>query len=87
MKNLGLNPIKADLNDVESLKKAITDVTTVLHLAALADDWASWEDLYRVNVQGLENLSKLLSRQEGDFVVTFCGSIPARKFSRFVCHV
>ena len=56
IENLGLTPVKADLNDTQSLKKAIVDVTSVLHLAARADDWASWNDLYKANIEGLENL-------------------------------
>jgi nucleoside-diphosphate-sugar epimerase len=56
VEKLGLNPIKADLNDISSLKIAIKDVTSVIHLAARADDWASWKELYRANVEGIENL-------------------------------
>lgn len=55
IEKLGFNPIKADLTG-RSLKSALTDVTTVIHLAARADDWATWDELYRVNVKGLENL-------------------------------
>jgi nucleoside-diphosphate-sugar epimerase len=64
VEKLGLKPIKADLNDINTLKEAIIDVTTVLHLAARADDWATWNDLYHVNVQGLENL--VLSCRNGN---------------------
>ncbi len=56
VEELGLIPIKADLNDINSLKEAISDVTTVIHLAARADDWASWKELYKANVEGLQNL-------------------------------
>ena len=66
VENLGLTPIKADITDKNSLKKAITDVTSVFHLAARADDWATWEDLYRVNVDGLKNLVSVMRDMNTD---------------------
>ncbi len=56
VEKLGLSPVKADLNDVPSLKKAVEDTSSVIHLAARADDWASWNELYKANVEGLQNL-------------------------------
>ncbi|MHA1215158.1 MAG: NAD-dependent epimerase/dehydratase family protein [Candidatus Hodarchaeales archaeon] len=56
IKRQGLTPIKADLNDVDSLKKAVKDVEIIYNLASLADDWAGWDALYRVNVLGMKNL-------------------------------
>jgi len=61
VEKLGLTPIKADLTDKKSLKKAITDVTSIFNLAAKADDWATWDELYRVNVEGLTNLVSVMS--------------------------
>ena len=55
IENLGFIPIKDDLTS-SSLKLSLTDVTTVINLAAKADDWTTWDELYRVNVRGLENL-------------------------------
>ena len=52
----GLNPIKADLLDVNSLREALKDVDVVFNLAALATDWAGWNELYKVNVEGMQNL-------------------------------
>jgi len=52
----GLQPIKADLTDISSLKKALKDVDVVFNLAALATDWAGWDELYKVNVEGMNNL-------------------------------
>jgi len=74
VENLGLTPIKADITDKKSLKKAITDVTSVFHLAALADDWASWEDLYRVNVDGLTNLVSVIRDSNTDPFLTHVSS-------------
>ncbi|MFW9904635.1 MAG: NAD-dependent epimerase/dehydratase family protein [Candidatus Thorarchaeota archaeon] len=52
----GLIPIKADLLDVSSLREALKDVDVVFNLAALATDWAGWNDLYKINVEGMKNL-------------------------------
>ncbi|UCG03955.1 MAG: NAD(P)-dependent oxidoreductase [Candidatus Heimdallarchaeota archaeon] len=52
----GLDAIKADLTDRNSLKKALKDVDVVFNLAALATDWAGWNELYKVNVEGMNNL-------------------------------
>lgn len=52
----GFNPIIADLTDIDSLKKALNDVDVVFNLAALATDWVGWNDLYKVNVEGMRNL-------------------------------
>ncbi|MFX1282690.1 MAG: NAD-dependent epimerase/dehydratase family protein [Promethearchaeota archaeon] len=54
--NQGLIPIKADLNDLNSLKNAMKDVEVVYNLAAVASDWASKKQLFKVNVEGMENL-------------------------------
>ena len=66
IENLGLTAIKADLTDQSSLKKALTDVTSVFHLAARADDWATWDELYRVNVNGLNNLVSVMRDSNSD---------------------
>ncbi len=56
IQNRGLNPLKADLTDIKSLKKALKDVDVVFNLAALATDWVGWNELYKVNVEGMKNL-------------------------------
>ncbi|MFX1517826.1 MAG: NAD-dependent epimerase/dehydratase family protein [Promethearchaeota archaeon] len=56
IQKMGFNPIKADLTDSSSLRKALEDVDIVFNLAALATDWAGWDDLYKVNVKGMNNL-------------------------------
>ncbi|MFX0124287.1 MAG: NAD-dependent epimerase/dehydratase family protein [Candidatus Hodarchaeota archaeon] len=52
----GLIPLKADLTNTKSMKKALKDVNVVFNLAALATDWAGWKELYKVNVEGMKNL-------------------------------
>jgi len=49
--------IQGDLTDPRSLKNSLEDISVVFHIAALADDWAPWDQLYRVNVKGTANLA------------------------------
>ncbi|MFW9915514.1 MAG: NAD-dependent epimerase/dehydratase family protein [Candidatus Thorarchaeota archaeon] len=49
--------IQGDLTDPQSLRSSVEDVSIVFHLAAVADDWASWKQLYKVNVEGTANLA------------------------------
>ncbi|MHA1975584.1 MAG: NAD-dependent epimerase/dehydratase family protein [Candidatus Hodarchaeales archaeon] len=74
VENLGLTPFKADLNDIKSLKNAIKDVSSVIHLAARADDWATWKELYRANVEGLENLVSVCRNANSDPFVSHTSS-------------
>ncbi|MFQ5978390.1 MAG: NAD-dependent epimerase/dehydratase family protein [Candidatus Heimdallarchaeota archaeon] len=48
--------VQGDLTDPKSLKNSVEDVSAVFHLAANADDWASWKQLYKANVEGTANL-------------------------------
>lgn len=66
IETLGLIPIKADLNDPSSLKDALRDVDVVYNLAALADDWAGWTELYKVNVAGMRHLIDACLRSNTD---------------------
>jgi nucleoside-diphosphate-sugar epimerase len=44
------------LEDKASLVAACQDIDLIYHCAALASDWAPWEQFYRANVLGVENL-------------------------------
>ena len=44
------------LEDKASLVAACQDIDLIYHCAALASDWGPWEQFYRANVQGVENL-------------------------------
>lgn len=66
IEEIGLIPVKADLNDPETLKTALKDVDVVFNLAALADDWVGWTELYRVNVEGMNNLIEACLKSSND---------------------
>lgn len=56
LKKIGVELRYGELNNPESLKKAMQDIKAVYHSAALADEWISPETAYRVNVEGTRNL-------------------------------
>jgi len=65
----GVTPIFADLQDVDKLRKLLRGADMVFHLAALRGEgpW-TWEEVYRVNVKGTENLLKACLHQVGRFI-------------------
>ncbi len=65
-----ITEVQGDLTDPSTLKDALDGVSTVFHLASLADDWASWNQLYKVNVEGTGNLADaFLKYSNGDAFV------------------
>ena len=54
---LGVELVEGDVTDPpESLRQAIGDAEVVFHCAAMVDDWASREDMMRVNVEGVRHM-------------------------------
>ena len=45
-----------DINDFDSLKIAMKGVDRIYHCAAIAEEWISQKEAYRVNVEGTRNL-------------------------------
>ena len=56
LSSIGVKFAYGDINDPESLKKVMQGIDIVYHSAALADEWISQKDAYRVNVEGTRNL-------------------------------
>lgn len=56
VRSVGAEVIPGDLMDLGSLKRAVVGCDAVVHTAALATDWASWEQFYNTNVQGTLNV-------------------------------
>ncbi len=53
---LGVRCLQGDICNPAFLLDCCRDVDTVFHVAALAGIWGRWEDYYRINVQGTENV-------------------------------
>jgi nucleoside-diphosphate-sugar epimerase len=56
LQELGVELVRGDLEDVQSLQAAVRGVERVYHCAALAADWGSWEAFRAANVTGVRNL-------------------------------
>ena len=63
-----------DIRDLASVCQAMRGATQVIHTAALAGDWGSWEAFRQTNVAGTLNVLEA-SRLEGISYVTMTGSI------------
>ena len=53
---LGVEIVRGELGDRASLDAAVRGADTVFHCAAVVSDWASLEEMRRVNVEGLRRL-------------------------------
>jgi nucleoside-diphosphate-sugar epimerase len=56
LKSLGVELFYSDLNDVQTLQKAVQGTERVYHCAALSTDWGNRTDFYAANVTGVHNL-------------------------------
>ncbi len=56
VRELGAEPIMGDLDTQSAIQQAMNGCETVFHLAAYLGDWGRYEDAYRVNVTGTENV-------------------------------
>lgn len=56
LSGIGAKFTYGDINDLESVKRAMQGIDIVYHSAALADEWISSKEAYRVNVEGTRNL-------------------------------
>lgn len=56
LKRIGVKFAYGDINDIDSLRKAMAGVDIVYHSAAMADEWISPKEAYKVNVEGTRNL-------------------------------
>lgn len=56
LQSLGATCLIGDICDASFLSRSFQNVDTVFHVAALAGIWGKWEDYYRINVQGTENV-------------------------------
>jgi len=56
IEELGVTGYIGDLDNLESITRAAKGVDVVFHVAALAGIWGPWENYYRTNVLGTENV-------------------------------
>lgn len=56
LNSIGVKLAYGDINDIDSVRNAMNGIDVVYHSAALADEWISPKEAYRVNVEGTKNL-------------------------------
>lgn len=56
LEELGAKCLTGDICNTSFVNESFHDVDTVFHVAALAGIWGKWEDYFRINVQGTENV-------------------------------
>jgi len=56
VQQLGAGSVHGDLDNAEALRNGMADCDVVFHSAAKVEDWGRYEDFYRVNVMGTENV-------------------------------
>lgn len=58
LKGLELELFFGDVTDKQSLVEPLKDVDIVVHVAALASDWGSYDSFYKANVFGTQNIAE-----------------------------
>lgn len=58
LEKMGIKTIQGDLADVEAVTKAFKGFDAVMHVAAKAGIWGAYEEYYKPNVLGTENVIK-----------------------------
>jgi len=56
VQQLSAEPIHGDLDNAEALRNGMAGCDVVFHSAAKVEDWGRYEDFYRANVIGTENV-------------------------------
>jgi len=56
IESLGVTCVIGDICDKSFMEKQVRGIDTVFHVAALAGIWGKWQDYYRINVLGTENV-------------------------------
>ncbi|MBU0945852.1 MAG: NAD-dependent epimerase/dehydratase family protein [Proteobacteria bacterium] len=99
MEALGAQCLQGDICDPRFLLDCCREVDTVFHVAALAGIWGKWDDYYRINVLGTENVLNACKKNKirhlvytstpsvvfnGDDIVDGDERLPYAE--RFLCH-
>ncbi len=56
VQSLGAEPVPGDLGSYKAIVESVKGCDTVFHLAAKVDDWGPYDEFYKTNVEGTENM-------------------------------
>ena len=60
--HLGVDQIQGDISDLRAVNLAVSGMDTVFHVAAKPGIWGKFDDYFRVNVTGTENVIQACAR-------------------------
>ena len=83
---LGAEPVRGDLDDVETIASGAEGCETAFHLAAQLGDWGPWEEFERGNVVGTRNALDGCARA-GVRRFVHCGTEAALMAGKPLVHV
>ena len=61
IKDFKIELFYGDITDRDSLSKSLPGMDVVVHNAAFASDWGSFEEFYKINVTGTQNVAEISS--------------------------
>jgi nucleoside-diphosphate-sugar epimerase len=62
VKSLGAIPIQGDLDSLDAMADGMQDCDVIFHAAAFVDDWGRYDEIYKINVTGTENVLEAAKR-------------------------
>lgn len=80
IEKLGVTGYVGDLQNLDILSRATKGVDVVFHVAALAGIWGAWDNYYRTNVLGTENVVRACA--DNDVTALVYTSTPSVVFDR-----
>lgn len=74
-----------DLNDVEVIARAVSNIGVVFHCAANVNTWDSWDNYYRSNVLGVKNLMEAIADNNGLLRLVHLSTVDVYGFPIYPC--
>ncbi len=76
LEEIGVKVFRADLQDIESVNKAVAGKEIVFHVGARAGFWGSYKEYYNVNVSGSNNVIRACQQNGvGSLIYTSSASV------------
>lgn len=79
LEKMGVECIQGNIADTDLVRKAVKDVDTVFHVAALAGIWGKWQDFYTTNILGTRSVIEACRGEVASLIYT---STPSVVFNR-----
>lgn len=85
IKDLDVEIVYGDINNLESLKKSFKNSSFVIHTAGMVKDWGPYKEFYNTNVKGVLNVLKASKENNiKDIIITSTNSVYGEEHSTIV---